>query len=425
LRALFELTYMDETVLQQNQKQDSTPAQGSPGAKREPRRGGRLILFLFVGLACLAALAVYGVMTRSAATEKLEQQANQTASEQTVTVVKPERLAASVSVELPGQTQAYVQAPVFAQTSGYLKQWYFDIGAHVKAGDVLAELDTPQVDQQLNQAKATVKEAQAALDLSRVTYQRDQDLLQRRVIAQQDFDTAASDLGVKQATLNADEAAVLSLQALEDFKIVKVPFDGLVTARNTDIGALVNSGSGNPLFTVAQVKPLRVYINVPEGMAQDVAVGANAELRFNEFPGREFSGKVVRTAGAIDPNSRTLLTEVDVPNESGELFPGAYTQVRLVTGAKNRSVLVPANTLLFRAEGAAVGVVDQNNVVELKKIKIGRDLGNQLEVTQGVGPDDRIIVNPSDSLAAGQKVKVRPTQEEKKQASATPAAKNS
>jgi RND family efflux transporter MFP subunit len=364
-------------------------------------------------------------MTRSAATKKLEQQANQTASEQTVTVVKPERLAASVSVELPGQTQAFIQAPVFAQTSGYLKKWYFDIGAHVKAGNVLAEIDTPQVDQQLNQAKATLKEAQAALDLSRVTYQRNQDLLQRRVIAQQDFDTAASDLGVKQATVNADEAAVLSLQALEDFKIVKVPFDGLVTARNTDIGALVNSGSGNPLFIVAQVKPLRVYINVPENMASDVAVGANAELRFNEFPGREFTGKVVRTAGAIDPNSRTLLTEVDVPNESGELFPGAYTQVRLVTGANNRSVLIPANTLLFRSEGAAVGVVNQNNVVELKKIKIGRDLGNQLEVTQGLSLDDRIIVNPSDSLAAGQKVKVRPTQEEKKQASATPAAKNS
>jgi RND family efflux transporter MFP subunit len=258
-----------------------------------------------------------------------------------------------------------------------------------------------------------------------VTYKRDQDLLQRRVIAQQDFDTAVSDLGVKQATVNADEAAVMSLQALEDFKTVKVPFDGIVTARNTDIGALVNSGSGNPLFTVAQVKPLRVYINVPENMAQDVAVGASAELRFNEFPGREFTGKVVRTAGAIDPNSRTLLTEVDVPNESGELFPGAYTQVQLVTGGNNRSVLIAANTLLFRSEGAAVGVVNQNNVVELKKIKIGRDLGNQLEVTQGLTLDDRIIVNPSDSLTAGQKVKVRPAQEEKKQASATPASKNS
>ena len=416
---------MDEIVLQQNQKHDSTPAHSSKGSKREPKRGGRLILFLLLGLVCLAALAIYGVINRSATTEKLQQQANQDASEQLVTVVKPERLPSSVSVELPGQTQAYIQAPVFAQTSGYLKKWYFDIGAQVKAGEILAELDTPQVDQQLNQAKATLKEAQAALDLSRVTYQRNQDLLQRRVIAQQDFDTATSDLGVKQATVNADEAAVLSLQALEDFKIVKAPFDGIVTARNTDIGALINSGSGNPLFIVAQIKPLRIYINVPENMAQDVTVGANAELRFNEFPGREFAGKVVRTAGAIDPNSRTLLTEVDVPNESGELYPGAYTQVRLVTGTSNRSVLVPANTLLFRSEGAAVGVVNQNNTIELKKIKIGRDLGNQLEVTQGLSVDDRIIVNPSDSLTVGQKVKVRPAQEEKKQASATPASKNS
>jgi len=418
------MNYMDETVLQKNQKKDPTPVQVTPGAKRKPRRSG-LMLLLFAVLIILAALAVYGVLNRSTTTEKLQQQATQAASEQTVTVVKPERLPTTVSVELPGQTQAYIQAPVFAQTSGYLKKWYFDIGAQVKAGDVLADIDTPQVDQQLNQAKATLKEAQAALDLSRVTYQRNQDLLRRRVIAQQDFDTASSDLGVKQATVNADEAAVMSLQALEDFKTVKVPFDGIVTARNTDIGALVNSGSGNPLFIVAQIKPLRVYINVPENMAQDVSVGANTELKFNEFPGREFAGKVVRTAGAIDPSSRTLLTEVDVPNESGELFPGAYTQVRLVTGGNNRSVLIAANTLLFRSEGAAVGIVNQDNVVELRKIKIGRDLGNQLEVTQGLTLDDRTIVNPSDSLAAGQKVKVRPAQEEKKQASATPASKNS
>jgi RND family efflux transporter MFP subunit len=321
---------------------------------------------------------------------------------------------ANISINLPGQAQAYTQAPVYAQTSGYLKKWYFDIGSRVKEGDVLAEIDTPQIDQQLNQAKATLKQAQAALDLSRVTYQRDQDLLQRKVIAQQDFDTATSDLGVKQSTVNADEAAVLSLQALEDFKLVKAPFDGIVTARNTDIGALINSGSGNALFVVAQVKPLRVYVSVPESMAQDVTVGADAELTFNEFPGRTFSGKIVRTAGAIDPNSRTLLTEVNVANDDGELFPGAYTQVHLITGGQNRSLLVPANTLLFRSEGTTVGIVNQDNTVELKKIKIGRDLGTQLEITQGLNPDDRVILNPSDSLASGQRVKVRPSPDQKK-----------
>ena len=423
---------MNETVLQnQPEKQNAAPSNQEPEPQtvttqeNSPPRRTRLKLLLFVGLLCLAALATYGILSRSATTEQLQKQANQTASELTVSVVRPEKLPAGASIDLPGQTQAFSQAPVYAQTSGYLKKWYFDIGSHVKAGDVLAEIDTPQVDQQVNQAKATLKQAQAALDLSRVTYQRDQDLLQRRVISQQDFDTAASDLGVKQATVNADEAAVLSLQALEDFKIVRAPFDGIVTARSTDIGALINSGSGNSLFVVAQVKPLRVYINVPENMAQDVTVGSNAELKFNEFADRTFAGKVVRTAGAIDPNSRTLLTEVDVPNETGELYPGAYTRVHLTVGGASRALLIPANTLLFRSEGTSVGVVDQNNTVEIRKIKIGRDLGTQLEITQGLAPEDRVIINPSDSLANGQKVRVRPSQDEKKQASATPAAKNS
>ena len=282
----------------------------------------------------------------------------------------------------------------------------------------------PQVDHQLNQAKATLNQAQAALDLSRVTYQRDQDLVRRKVIAQQDFDTAVSDLGVKQATVKADEAAVRSLQALEDSKIVMAPFDGIVSARNTDIGAMINAGSGNGLFVVAQTKPLRVYISVPESMAPDVIIGADAELKFNEFPGIAFSGKVVRTAGAIDPNSRTLLTEVEVANDSGELLPGAYTQVHLITKGRNPSLLVPANALIFGSEGTAIGVVNQDNTVQLRKIKIGRDLGTKLEITQGLNAEDQVILNPSDSIASGQRVKVRPPKEQKEQAGATPAAKN-
>jgi RND family efflux transporter MFP subunit len=421
---------MKEKLLQPDrpEKQHSTHEdEASPptNSSKQRRQSGRLKLFLFLGLACLAVLAVFGIMTRSATTEKLQQQANQASTQLTVSVVKPEKMPANISIDLPGQTQAYVQAPVYAQASGYLKKWYFDIGSRVKKGDVLAEVDTPQVDQQLNQAKATLNQAQAALDLSRSTYQRDQELVQRKVIAQQDFDTAVSDLGVKQATVNADEAAVRSLQALEDFKIVKAPFDGIVSARNTDIGAMINSGSGNALFVVAQIKPLRVYISVPESMAQDITIGAAAELRFNEFPGRAFAGKIVRTAGAIDPSSRTLLTEVDVANDTGELFPGAYTQVHLVTQGRNPSLLVPANALVFGSEGTAVGVVNQDNTVQLKKIKIGRDLGTKLEITQGLDASDQVIINPSDSIASGQKVKVRPSQEQKKQTGATPAAKNS
>src|SRR5580692_3427834 len=352
---------MDDTVLRQNQKKESTPAQGPTAPKR--RRGARLIFFLFIAAVGLAALAVYGVFSRSASTAKLEQQANQAASEQTVSVVKPERLAATVSLELPGQTQAYIQAPVFAQTSGYLKKWYFDIGAPAKAGDVLAEIDTPQVDQQLNQAKAALKQAQAGFDLSRVTYERDRDLLQRKVIAHQDFDNAESDYRGKQATVNSAEAAVLRLEALEDFKVLKAPFEGIVTTRNTDIGGMVNAGAGNPLFVVARIKPLRVYINVPESMRRNVTIGDSAELEFDEIPGRTFAGKVVRTAGAIDPTSRTLLTEVDVPNENGQLFPGAYMQVHLSTGSSKRSLIIPANTLLFRSEGIMVGVVGADNKV--------------------------------------------------------------
>jgi RND family efflux transporter MFP subunit len=206
---------------------------------------------------------------------------------------------------------------------------------------------------------------------------------------------------------------VLSLQALEDFKIVRAPFEGIVSARNTDIGALVNSGSGNPLFVVAQIKPLRVYISVPESLAEDIKIGDDAGLKFDEFPDRTFSGKVVRTAGAVDPNTRTLLTEVDVANETEELFPGAYTQVHLVAKGNNRSLLVPANVLLFRSEGAAVGVVKQDNTVDIRRIKIGRDHGTKLEIAQGLKPDDRVIINPSDGLASGQKVSIRQSQQQK------------
>jgi multidrug efflux system membrane fusion protein len=226
------------------------------------------------------------------------------------------------------------------------------------------------------------------------------------VIAQQDFDTASSDLHSKQATVNANAAAVSRLQALEDFKIVKAPFDGTVTRRNTDIGQIVNSGSGTPLFDVAQVSPLRIYVNVPEAMAGYVRIGGPANVTFNEFPGQKFSGQVVRTAQAIDPASRTLLTEVDVANDSGQLFPGAYSPVHLETQGP-ASLLVPSSSLIFRSEGASLGIVGPDNRVHLKKIKIGRDLGGKLEIVNGVSPTDRIVVNPGDSLADGMLVHIQ------------------
>jgi RND family efflux transporter MFP subunit len=414
---------MNETLLQNDKPEtpyvihDHTEPQSEDGRQKKARRALPLKLLSFIGVVLLSVLAVYGIMRRSATTENLQNQANQTIADLAVSVVKPGKAPATISIDLPGQTQAYTQASVFAQTTGYVKKWNFDIGSRVREGDVLAEIDTPQVDEQLNQAVATLKQAQAALDLSRVTYQRDGDLLQRRVISHQDFDNAESDFRSKQATVNSDQAVVLRLGALEEFKILKAPFEGIVTARNTDIGGMVNAGTGNPLFVVARIKPLRVFINVPESMAKEVSVGDSAVLKFDEFPEKTFDGKVVRTAGAIDPSSRTLLTEVDVPNENGQLFPGAYVQVHLSTGGRKQSLLLPANTVLFRSEGTMVGVVGAGNKVELKKIKIGKDLGTQLEITQGLSPDDQVIIDPSDSLASGQAVKIRPLQNEKKQAS--------
>jgi membrane fusion protein, multidrug efflux system len=395
---------MDGSILEIEPDKSAQPKSGAD-QRTKGRHSGVIKLIIVVALAAFAGLAVIGITSRSASTTALQEQTDQ-AAELTVATVTPEKAPATVSVDLPGQTQAYIEAPIFAQTTGYLKKWYFDIGAKVKSGDVLAEIDTPQVDQDLNQAKANLRQAQAALDLSLVTFKRDQDLLDRKVIAQQDFDSASSDLHSKQATVNANAAAVSRLQALEDFKIVKAPFDGTVTRRNTDIGQIVNSGSGTPLFNVAQVSPLRIYVNVPESMAGYVRVGGPANVTFNEFPGQKFSGQVARTAQAIDPASRTLLTEIDVANDSGQLFPGAYSPVHLETEGP-ASLLVPSSSLIFRSEGASLGVVGPDNRVHLKKIKIGRDLGGKLEIVTGISPTDRIVVNPVDSLAEGALVQVQ------------------
>jgi RND family efflux transporter MFP subunit len=402
---------MKESILEQNPR-SSAPTTRTPtkaGRFRLLKIGAIFILFSAVVLAAL------GIASRFAANKGLENQA-ETNAQLIVNVVTPEKAPSKVPLQLPGETRAYTQAPIFAQTNGYLKKWYFDIGSKVKAGDVLAELDTPEVDQQLNQSRANLKQAQAAFDLSRTTYERNRDLFQRHVIAQQDYDNATGDFQVKQATVTADQADVKRLEALEDFKLVRAPFDGIVTNRNTDVGALVNSGTGSAtaLFTMVQTSPLRIYVTVPESFSHAVQEGTQADLTFNEFPNRQFPAKVVRTAGAIDPVTRTLLTELQVPNESGELFPGAYAQVRLQTESSDRAWLVPANVLLFREEGAAVGLVKPDGKVEIRQIKIGRDLGSKLEVVDGLAENDRVVVNPSDSLANGMVVQLAQGEKNKK-----------
>ena len=399
---------MSQGTLKQTEPLEESP----PIAPEKANRKGVKIYFL-AGGALFIAVAVLGISSRIESTAGLEQRSNE-AAQIIVSVIHPEKASTTIPLSLPGQTRAYIEAPIFAQTSGYLQKWYFDIGAKVKAGDVLAEIDTPQVDQQLNQARAQLKVAEAARDLAQVTLKRDQDLYNRRVIAAQDFDTAADTFRQNQAAVIADQASVNSLEALENFKTVKAPFDGIVTERDTDIGAFVPSGTGVQLFRMAQTSPLRVYINVPQTFSRFVKPGTQADLTLNELPGRKFSAHVTNTAGAIDPTSRTLLTELEVPNETGELLPGAYAQINLKLQGDTGLFTVPSNVLLFRSEGTAVGIVHPDGKVEVRKIVINRDLGDRLQISRGLSESDQVIVNPSDSLADGMMVSIAtPKQSEK------------
>jgi RND family efflux transporter MFP subunit len=364
----------------------------------------RKIKLLFpAGVVVLIAFAAIGIEMRSSRKKPIQRHTNATVA-MTVTVVHPQKASIAIPV-LPGQTEAYTDAPIYAQTSGYLKKWYFDIGAKVKAGDVLAEIDTPEVDQELAQAQAQLKVAQAALNLSKVTDHRYQDLFSRKVIAAEDLDTAVDTYRENEAIVMADQANINQLEALEGFKIVRAPFTGIVTARNTDIGAYIASGSGAQLFRMQQTSPLRVYVSVPQSFAKMVKIGTEGDLNLDEFPGRNFVGHVTNTASAIDPTSRTLLTELEVPNETGELFPGAYALVRLQVYDNTGTVNIPSNALLFRSEGTAVGVVDADSKVEIRKITISLNLGDTLEISQGLSVTDQVIVNPSDSLGNGMTVK--------------------
>jgi len=384
------------TLVETVERKSTAPVKGKKTA---------IVLFIVPGAILLAGLAAYGILVRNQSTNELQRRSNE-AAEMVVSIIHPESAALSIPLKLPGQTRAYIEAPIFAQTTGYLKKWNFDIGARVKTGEVLAEIDTPQVDQQYNQARAQLKVAEAARDLAEVTLRRDQDLFNRKVIAAQDLDTASDNARQSQSTVLADQASVSALEALENFKTVRAPFDGIVTERDTDIGNYVASGAGTPLFRMAQTAPLRVYVNVPQTFSRFVKSGTQADLTLNELPGRKFPAHVTSTAGAIDPASRTLLTELEVPNDSGELLPGAYAQITLKLQGDNGTVLIPSNTLLFRSEGPAAGVVQPDGKVEIRKIVIDRDLGDKLQISEGLSKNDQVVVNPSDGLADGMTVKV-------------------
>jgi RND family efflux transporter MFP subunit len=369
----------------------------------------RAVLGVLVILALLGAAIYFGIRSRVAEANTLARATEQSAIP-VVNVVHPKRGAPTSEIILPGGAQAFVDAPIYARTNGYLKKWYFDIGARVKQGQLLAEIETPEVDQQLEQARSDLETAKANLNLAMTTADRWKKLLEEDSVSKQETDQAVSNLQAQKAMVDSNAANVHRLEELRSFERVYAPFDGIITARNTDVGALINAGAattpGRELFHLAAIHTLRVYVSVPEVYLRAAIPGAIATLTLDEFPGQVFRGTLARNANAIDPISRTLLVEVDVDNPSGQLLPGAYMSIHLKLPQQIRSVTIPANTLLFRAEGLRVGVV-KNNHVALIPAKIGRDYGDTVEVLSGLQPTDAIIVDPSDSLINGAEVQER------------------
>jgi membrane fusion protein, multidrug efflux system len=365
----------------------------------------RLMRILFITTVIILIGLAIGFVPRWFAHRRLAQETKALAVTW-VAVVSPTPGKSELGVPLPAEVQAYVEAPIYARASGYLKRWLVDIGATVTNGQLLAEIDTPELDQQLAQAKAEVAQNQAALDLAKITAARWTDLLKTASVSAQETAEKLSDLDLKKANLDAALANLHRLEELKTFASVTAPFDGTITARQTDVGQLITAGSGRELFRLAQVNPLRIYVRVPQTMSQAVAPGQTAELILDQFPGRKIAAKVVRTAGAIEPGSRTLLTELAADNSRGEILAGSYAQVRFNESAAASTLTLPANALLFRSTGMCVGVVGADGKVEMRNVKLGRDYGQTVEILEGVSASDRVIMNPPDLLANGQMVRV-------------------
>jgi RND family efflux transporter MFP subunit len=362
---------------------------------------------IVVSLAVTGALTS-GILPRVTARTTLRKETAQMAVP-TVAVIRPERTAQAEEIVLPANVQAFISAPIYARTSGYLKKWYADIGAHVKQGQLLAEIETPEVDQQLQQARADLGTAQANLHLAEITANRYQDLLKSNSVSEQDTDNATGALAANKATVQASQANVSRLEQLQSFEKIYAPFTGVITARKTDIGDLIDAGasggSKTDLFDIAQPDKLRVYVNVPEAYSQAAKPGLTADLTLSEFPGRRFQGHLVRTAEAIDPASRTLLVEIGVVNPTGVLLTGSYAEVHLKMPAGVSSYVVPVNTLLFRKEGLRLATVKEGKAV-LVPVTPGHDFGDRMEIVGGIQGDESIIVNPPDSIISGEAVRL-------------------
>jgi RND family efflux transporter MFP subunit len=363
--------------------------------------------YALIALIVAVGLAIWGEASRVLARSSLRKETAEAAII-TVTTVTAQHSAAGEELVLPGSVQAYIEAPIYARTSGYLKSWYTDIGTLVAKGQLLGEIETPEVDQQLAQAQADLATARANEALSLSTNSRWQGLLATESVSKQDADEKSGDAAAKKALADSAAANLARLRELESFKRVVAPFAGVITARNTDIGALINAGqsTGAELFRIADTRKLRIYVRVPEAFAAATKPGLDAELRFAERPEKSYSAKTVRTSNALDPTLRTLQVELELDNAKGEIFPGAYAEVHFKLPGGVESLRLPANTVLFRAAGLQVATLDAEHRVKLKSIVQGRDFGNTIEVLSGLAPNETVVLNPPDSIADGVVVRI-------------------
>lgn len=388
------------------------------------KKGGRLFLILFLAVLVLVVLGALTLFQRRAQYQALAKETEALAIP-TVAVMHPATESGEEDLVLPGTMQAYVESPIYARTSGYLRKWYRDIGTRVRQGELLAEIDTPEVDQQLLQSRADLNTAKANARLSEITATRYTELIKTDGVSKQEVDNAAGDFEAKKAIVQSAEANVRRLEETKSFQHVYAPFSGVITRRNVDTGTLINAGNGGAsqeLFFLAQTDPLRVYVSVPETYAPSIHAGLSAYLELTQYPGQKFQGKVVRTAESINTATRTLLTEIDVPNHDGALLPGGYAQAHLQVKVTGTRLVVPVNALLFRSEGLRAVAVDANHRTHLKPLTIGRDYGTTLEVLQGLNASDWIVLNPADSLEDGQEVRVKEITRNAPPASGNPGA---
>jgi RND family efflux transporter MFP subunit len=385
---------------------ESKFAEGPGGAGKGPGALLRWSLIIFI---IFAVLGIYAVSQRMSEHKALAQQTEQMAVPY-VSVIHATAIDSDSEMVLPGTLKPEVESPIYARTNGYLKKWYKDIGSHVEKGEILAEIDTPEIDQQLAQARADLVTSQANLSLAILTATRYQDLIKSDSVSRQDLDNANGDLAARRAMTQSADANVKRLEEMESFKRVYAPFTGIITQRNVDPGTLINAGNGGnatkEMFDLAQIDPMRVYVSVPQSFSPSIHLGLKACLKLTELAQRNFCGQVVRTANSIDPNTRTLLTEVDVPNPSGTLLPGSYAEVHFDVKVTGQRLSLPVNALLFRPDGTMAAVVGADSRIHFKKLAIGRDFGNTLEVLEGIEPSDRIVINPPDALEENEEVKI-------------------